>query len=297
MKITIAIGGNQSMKKLLILSLLFVLFGCKTQVPPEPTPEETPEPITYESIYQVRQILPVELFDSIYINDETNVDIYQPKLSIFNQTLASGLPLGSININASELSSTTRFIVENESLLSLYFYQDQRTKTYVQEYLVKDFYVYLSEAFLSHMEQLNSGQITPDVILETYGSHIIVAVVQSILIQIELLIESRDLEESEFLFIKSMLMDSRPLQWPIQDDIFLSYRDQSRITMNVFSTHESSNLPSVLNDFHLGNFTYVNLFTEHDIIPIWRVFGFVSDRYPIACEALENRYQELQPIN
>jgi hypothetical protein len=285
------------MKKLLILSLLFVLIGCTTQVPPEPTPEETPEPIVYESSFQVTRILPVQLFDAIYIPDETNVDIYSPKLSIFNPILAADLPRGQIQINRTDVSSNSRFIVENESLLSLHFYQDQRTKTYVQEYLVKDFYAYLTESFLAHMEQLNSGLITADFMFETYGSHIIMAVAPTFMIQIELLIESRDLEESQFIYIKNQLMDVEHMDWPIEDQSFLNYQQKSRITMNVYSTFSSTQLNSVLNGYHLGVFSYENLFTENDIIPIWRVFGFVSDRYPIACEALENRYQELQPIN
>lgn len=283
------------MKKLLILGLLlFVLFGCTDQVTPEPTPIDLPEPIVYESSYQVTRILPVQLFDAIYIPDESNIDVYTPKLSIFNPILAADLPLGEIQINRTDVSSSSRFIVENESLLSLLFYQDQKTKTYVQEYLVKDFYAYLSESFLTQMEQLNSGLITADVILETYGSHIIMAVAPTFMIQIELLIESRDLEESQFIYIKNQLMDMEHMDWPIEDQSFHNYQQKSRITMNVYSTFSSTQLNSVLNGYHSGVFSYENLFTENDIIPIWRVFGFISNRYPIACEALENRYQEIQ---
>lgn len=282
------------MKKMVILFLLiFVLFGCTEKNPN--IPKETEDiPILYETHMILKQYKTVEIFDTIFLTSLKELDNFVFKAAIFDAELAKSLTQGSVSIRSSESGYSTSPSKEDHTLTYHQFMSYVATRTYVMQYLVLDFSNYFTDSFHEDMQKLENNEITADQMFSKYGTHVVMAVDNGFKADLNLTIESDELQSSEFEYIVDVLMNTRPITLPIQDETYLSYEVRSRILFTVQSTLQNENLQDVLNNLG-ASMPYVNMLNLEGIVPIYRLFGFNEKQYPTAIEKLETRYTELFP--
>lgn len=288
-------GENIHMKKMMILFLLAVLlFGCtkgNTEVP-----EETKEdPILYETHTILRQYEAVDLYDTIHLTNLDNLDEYQFKTHVFDRDLTESLELGTFIVRASSAAFNNSFESE-KNLYTAHLYQSYVfDRTVVMSYKVTDFSSYLTSTFLSDMQNLEDNLITANDIFSTYGTHVIMSVRNGYKIDLNLTIESHELQPSEFEYIKNLYIDTRPITLPLKDELYLSLESKCRIILEVHTTHNESTLEEVLNDLGTTDIPLSRMFEEDDIIPLFSLFRNDFDTYPNAINKLKARYSELFP--
>jgi hypothetical protein len=159
--------------------------------------------------------------------------------------------------------------------------------------MTQDFSDYLTSSFHDDMLKLEHDELTTNQIFEKYGTHVIMAVISGYSIEMDLSIESNDLEPSEFEYILQRLFYTRPIAFPITDATYVALEANSRILLNVETTQGNSSLEQVLNDLHTNSMPYSQLFMDQDIIPLHRVFGWSNTVYPHAIQMLSTAHDEL----
>jgi hypothetical protein len=287
--------GISMLKKIVIVCcFVFLLFGCSVTETNE-TAEPSLETMLYESRFQLKLLQDVYLFQSIYIHDLKDLNGFTEKSSIFDSVKKNTIELGVLNLNTSEAALRSSFDSKTRKLESTQYKQYFQTKTYAKEYSVKDFTTYLSESFLQDMNKLEQNQTTADQIINQYGTHVIMATHQGFMIRIELSIRSVDLTVPQFGYIRTMLMETRPISFPITDPTYVLYESMSRIEMNIITTPSSYGIEEILNQYDMLQLPLANIITAHDIVPIYDVFGFANSTYPKGIALLKARYQELFP--
>ena len=284
-------------KSMIVLLLVFFLFGCTKTDPSEPvdTPEVTKEPIVYESLYTLDILEEVSHFQTISLSSLRQLRDFEFKTPIFDLYKTKDLTLGQVNINTSDsiLNRSWSEALETYHVYRYFKYID--TKQYVTEFAAKDFTSYLTETFLNDISKLQAGEVSPDFIFEKYGTHVIMSVDQGYEIEIELLIQSRDLDAVGYQYLETVLMQTRPITFPIVDQNFQLYESLSRIEMRLSTTPNPDSFDQILNDFHQLELPIVNIIYERGLIPIYQVFGYYNEVYLHAVSLLKTRHQELFP--
>jgi len=282
------------MKKIWILCLLsFILFGCKEN---EPIGIEEEELIVYGTYLSWEHYEPVEIFDTIYLVNFDDLNDFDLKSSVFDQTLTESLNYGMINTNISEGTMHSGYNADDYTytLHRLLKLTDQRT--YVESYMVENFSAYLTPSFHEDMQRLENNEITANHMFETYGTHIIMSVRSSYEIDLTLTIEGRDVTPEERQTIIDYLLNDSPISFPIKDPSYLTLEAKARITLDINTSQQSESMSQILNDLNAMTMPYNNRFTEDDIIPLYRLFGWDESQYPHAINLLRTRYMELFPI-
>jgi hypothetical protein len=292
------LGGYAMFKKLLIMTfLVFVLFGCsKTEsTEPEDTPIVTKEPIVYESLYLLDTFIEVQLFQSLALSNLNHLRDFDIKTSMFDSTKTQALTLGQLRFNTSDSAFNQSFSDDKETYHVYRYFKLIQTKVYVAEYLVSDFTEYLTLDFIQDIEKLEMGDVTADFIFQKYGTHVVMAVQQGFEVEIDLLIQSRDLIREEYHYIRDILIEQRPLIFPIEDATFQLYENKSRIEMRLKTTANPDGFEKIINDFHSLELPIVNMIDRGGLLPIYQVFGYDHPLYTTGISLLKTRYQELFP--
>lgn len=285
------------MKKILILFLLsFTLFGCVNQ-DSDHLDETEPDPIIYETTMFMRTYKPVHIYDTIYLNCLTDLSDFQFKSLVFDYTKIESLHWGTIRVRSSK-SAMIHYLSDNETnYTSSHSFTFIDSKTFVNAYLVDDFSSYLDSTFLDDILKLENSEVTADDIFNQYGTHVIMCVRLGYRIDMALSIESNDLKASEYNYIKDILLNRRPISFPIMDANYLAYEAKSRITFEIKTTQNSLKMEDILNDYESSSFPLSNMFDLEDIIPLYNLLERDNTLYPLAVAKLLARYNELFPTS
>lgn len=288
-------GGYRMKKIVIIFMLILILFGCTKENTETPVLTEE-DPIIAETHLILRQYKTVEIYETIYLTSLDNLSEFEYKTPVFDSELSKSIDWGMMNYRASESSFSDNLSNDGKRFSSHLFQSYVATRTYVQSYKTDDFSSYLTASFHEDMQKLEDNLITADEMFSKYGTHIIMSVRNGYKTEVSLVIESNDLQPADFQYIRQLFIDTRPITLPIQDESYLIYESKSNIELIIHTTHPSSNIEEVLNDFSTTNMPLTNMFEEDDLIPLYRLFGFNDEMYPNAVAKLEVRYNELFEI-
>lgn len=282
------------LKKILIIMMsVFVLFGCSKKGL-TPVEETDFTPIIYETNMSISTYDTIDIFDGIYLSNLIDLQNYQKKTSIFDLDKAKSIQVIQIPVRSSDSGYNAGY-ANSHQLYEVYSYFEYiETIDYLDSYLVTDFSEYMTQDFLDDMQKLEENLLTPDELFNTYGTHAVVAVRNGFKVRLELTVESRELAMSEFSYISNLLMHQRPLTFPITDASYLLYQSKSRISFDIFSTHEYTDLSEFFST-DISTYPLAHLITLNEVLPLYRVFGLFNETYPNAIDQLEVRYQELFP--
>ena len=281
------------MKKIMIvLTIAFMLFGC-TKMDPTPEEETKPEPIVYETLMSLMQLDSVEIYDTIYLESLENLQNYELKTPIFDLELSQTLTWNMIDLRSSESTASSQLSPDEVHFEAYRSFTYLHHRVGVQSYMTKDFSDYLTSSFHEDMLRLEHDELTANQIFEKYGTHVIMSVISGYSIEMDLSIESNDLEPLEFEYILERLFYTRPIAFPITDTTYVALEAKSRILLNVETTQTGSSLEQVLNDLYTNSMPYSQLFMDQDIIPLHRIFGWDNTVYPHAIQLLSTAYDEL----
>lgn len=281
------------MKKVLMVVLLsFLLFGC-TSNEPEVTEEE--ENITYRTYLSWVYYAPVNILNSIFLTNLDDLHDYELKSAVFDPILSETLEYYMINTNSSEGSINGSYDADEYTYTLHRFLKLTDQRIYVESYMVENFSAYLTSSFHDDMQRLENNEITADDMFEIYGTHVIMSVRSGYEIKIVLTIEGRDVTPEERDIIINYMFNHNPIIFPITDPNYLLLEAKARITLDIKTSQQSDSMSQILNDLNAMTMPYNNRFTEDDIIPLYRLFGWDESQYPNAINLLRTRYMELFP--
>lgn len=166
----------------------------------------------------------------------------------------------------------------------------QRVKRYVEAYLVTDFTPYLSEAFLSDMARLELGEIDPNDIFETYGTYVLLSLVEGYAAQHVIQIKSNELDQNQLIYLHDFLYSEQILSNPITDASYLEYASKSEIEYNLSVTTQSSTFIAALANHYHQALMQDFLFTENDILPLYWIIDDQNPSYANAIQQLKAIY-------
>lgn len=281
------------MKKLIVLVLLsFLFFGCTTNEP-EVTEEE--ELIDYGTYLSWVHYEPIEILNSIFLANLDALHDFELKSAVFDPTLSESLNYGMINTNTSEGTMHGGYDADEYTYTLHRLLKLTDHRIYVESYMVENFSAYLTASFHEDMQRLENNEMTADHMFETYGTHIIMSIRSGYEIELTLTIEGRDVTPEERQTIIDYLLNDSPISFPITDPNYLSLEAKARITLDINTSQQSESMTQILNDLNAMTMPYNNRFTEDDIIPLYRLFGWDDSEYPNAINLLRTRYMELFP--
>lgn len=279
-------------KVLIIFIFTLLLFGCTKANTEAPILTEE-VPIIAETHLILQQYESVDIYETIYLLSLDDLSTYAFKAPVFDSELSKSLDWGRVNYRFSESSFNNQLSSDGKHYVSHLFQSYIETRTYVESYKTADFSAYLTASFHEDMQKLEDNELTADQMFSKYGTHIIMSVRNGYKTEVSLVVESHDLQPTDFEYIRQLYLEIKPITLPIKDEFYLTYESKSNIELTVHTTHPSSSLEEVLNDLNSSNMPLTNMFEEDDLIPLHRLFGFNEAMYPNAISKLEARYNEL----
>lgn len=281
------------MKKILMLVLLsFLFFGCTSN---EPEITEEDENIIYGTYLSWDHYEPVEILNSIFLANLNDLYGFELKSPVFDPILSETLDYNMINTNSSEGSINGGYDADTHTYTLNRFLKLTDQRIYVESYMVENFSAYLTTSFHENMQRLENNEITADDMFETYGTHVIMSVRSGYEIKIVLTIEGRDVTPEERDIIINYMFNHNPITFPITDPGYLLLEAKARITLDIKTSQQSESISQILNDLNAMSMPFNNRFTQDDIIPLHRLFGWDESQYPNAINLLRTRYNELFP--
>jgi hypothetical protein len=285
--------GEQMMKKILMLLLVsFLFFGCTAD---EPEITEEDENIVYGTYLSWEHYEPVVILNSIFLTNLDDLHDFELKSAVFDPILSETLDYNMINTNSSEGSINGGYDVDAHTYTLNRFLKLTDQRIYVESYTVENFSAYLTTSFHENMQRLEKNEITADDMFETYGTHVIMSVRSGYEIKIVLTIEGRDVTPEERDVIINHMFNHNPITFPITDPNYLLLEAKARITLDIKTSQQSESISQILNDLNAMTMPFNNRFTQDDIIPLHRLFGWDESQYPNAINLLRTRYMELFP--
>ncbi|MBW4258591.1 hypothetical protein KTG15_12980 [Methanobacterium sp. YSL] len=280
------------MKKCFILLLLVLLTGCQGQTRPPKLDENPSNPIelTIGSTFTLRVRPEVKLFDSVYLTDLSSLNQYSVKTSVFDSVKTATLNIHTVNLFSSSADAALDYVADEKTLYSYYQQDFRRTKWYVESYIVTDFTPYLSKAFLSDMAKLQLNEIDPYDIFETYGTHVLLSVIEGYSIQHFIKIKSNELDVPQMTHLHDFLYSSQILNDPITDALYLDYASKSEIEYNLSTTFQSNSFLAALANHYNQPLMQDFLFTENDILPLYWIIDDQNPSYANAIQQLKAIY-------
>ncbi|MDG0889271.1 MAC/perforin domain-containing protein [Paracholeplasma manati] len=286
------------MKKILMVVLvLFILTGCQSKKNPNSPiiSDEEKEPLEYGTNLVLNRSQTIDIFDSIYLVSLDNYHEFSIKTSIFDATKIINLNIKVAGMSQCDYQTNTTFSMENEHLSVSILRTCHDDMYYLESYSVLNYGEYLSTSFLQDMTKLNNNEMTSQQFYDKYGTHFVVGYMTGFHNEINLQIESRDLNAEGYGYLKQTLLE-KPVVLPISDELFQTYASISKIQLTVVTSSAIDTIEEVLNK----TLTYSNTPTDHilaerNIVPIYKLYEFWDNPYPNAIAKLESRYYEMYP--
>lgn len=284
------------MKKVLAYFLFtimgVVLLGCNDtpkDIKDDDDGDKNPS-YDYTQEFQVQIIKGLELFDSLYKTD-CEPSGYIKKKTIFDASKVEELIITEVSLFQSHVKLENSFSkVENKInyLKHITYYHNRYV---VNSYQVFDFSSYLSEEFVSDLVLINNEEVEAQVLLDKYGTHMVMSTNKGFYYNIDIEMQSELLTLHEMDELVSFLSTYKKDE--VTEADYSAYEillRKANLKLTIESNNQEEHYLDLIDKLNRKDYDYEMLLDFNGYLPIWR---FVPKEYAKALEYLQVAFEQV----
>jgi hypothetical protein len=272
----------------IFLFLIIVLTGCSNKNENNLEDELDNIDYTYNQNIVIKSINSVELFDSIYLTDERELDIFTKKNTIFDLELTKELTINSVSLRSSDNNQHVSNDPKELTYLLSTKSQYKESKYFIEAYFVNDFSMYLNQDFMNDIVKLENDETSSEEVFNKYGTHVVLSIIKGFYHELYISLDSKSISEDEFYFIVKYLSEYTNDKYKNEDiDKYNELSKKCNMEVMINSNYIGDTYFDILNKINNQNYNYSYFIANEGYLPIWKI---LNDEHIKAKELLQNYY-------